>query len=241
MPRVVSLVPSVTETLVALGVPPVGCTRFCRQPSIPAVGGTKNPDLAAIADLVPHVVIVNDEENRIEDVAAMEEMGLHMATVSVSSVAEVGRCVVEIAGIAEIDPPEAFGESAWAHRLADRGRAPMGCRVFVPIWARPWMTLSGATYGSSVLSFLGLENMFASAGDRYPEVGIEEVRALGPDLVLLPTEPYPFQERHVNRVTEWLPKARVALIDGEDLFWWGIRTPDALDRLSAFVDDLVTA
>ncbi|HLF40075.1 MAG TPA: helical backbone metal receptor [Acidimicrobiia bacterium] len=238
MARVVSLVPSVTETLVALGVPPVGCTRFCRQPSIPDVGGTKNPDVAAIADLVPHAVIVNEEENRIEDVAAMEELGLRVVPVSVSSVEEAGQAVVEIAGVADVDPPEEFGDGAWRQWLEARDPVPPGTRVFAPIWVRPWMTLNGATYGSSMLSMLGLDNVFSDASDRYPEVEIPAVQALRPDLVLLPTEPYPFQERHVTRVAEWFPDARVSLIDGDDLFWWGIRTPAALARLSTFVQTL---
>ena len=65
--RVVSLVPSATETLRALGLDPVACTRFCEQPTIPAVGGTKDPDVAAIVALAPDLVVMNDEENRRED------------------------------------------------------------------------------------------------------------------------------------------------------------------------------
>ena len=63
-PRVVSLVPSVTETLLAWGIQPVACTRFCEQPSLHHVGGTKDPDVAAIADLGPDLVVVDEEENR---------------------------------------------------------------------------------------------------------------------------------------------------------------------------------
>jgi hypothetical protein len=51
--------------------------------------------------------------------------------------------------------------------------------------------------------------------------------------VLLPDEPYPFRARHVDEVAAAVPAARVRLLDGRDLFWWGIRTPEALERLSA--------
>ena len=74
--RVVSLVPSVTETLLAWGVEPVAVTRFCEQPALRAVGGTKDPDIGAIVALAPDLVVVNDEENRREDAEALGAAGL---------------------------------------------------------------------------------------------------------------------------------------------------------------------
>lgn len=236
--RVVSLVPSVTETLVELGVPPVGCTRFCEQPSIPTVGGTKNPDLPAIERLNPHVVVVNDEENRIEDVEALEALGIRTRSISPRSVEDVGPRVVDVARLVGIESPPSLDAAAWQEWLEQRRREPSGARAFVAVWPRPWMTCSGDTYGSSLLSFLGVENVFADAADRYPEVRIAAVRDRHPDVVLLPTEPYPFAERHVETVAEAFPGVSVALIDGRDLFWWGIRTPRAIRRLGNALDEI---
>jgi hypothetical protein len=101
-------------------------------------------------------------------------------------------------------------------------------RAFVPIWKRPWMSLAGGTYGSSLLAAIGVDNVFADAGDRYPTVTLEEARARRPDVVLAPSEPYPFRERHVPVLEEVAP---VVLVDGQDLFWWGVRTPAAAQRL----------
>ena len=89
-PRVVSLVPSASETLIALDVPPIACTRFCEQPDLPVVGGTKNPDLAAIVALAPDLVVVNDEENRWEDATALIDAGLAVHSMSPRSVHDVG-------------------------------------------------------------------------------------------------------------------------------------------------------
>lgn len=233
MARVVSLVPSVTETLVALGAPPVGCTRFCEQPDIPVVGGTKNPDVRAIAQLLPHVVIVNDEENRREDVEALDAMGIKMVSVSPRSVDDVGDAVGAIASAADIETPGGFDRPAWKDWLGRQRSESLGRRAFVAVWARPWMTANGDTYGSSLLGVLGIETLYAGASDRYPEVRLEDVRDAGPDLVLLPTEPYPFKDHHVERVGEIFPDATVTLVDGQDLFWWGIRTPDAIRRLAS--------
>ena len=77
-PRVVSLVPSVTETLLAWGLTPVACTRFCEQPSLPHVGGTKDPDIDAIVALQPDLVVLDREENRRPDAEALEAAGLRL-------------------------------------------------------------------------------------------------------------------------------------------------------------------
>ena len=66
-PRVVSLVPSLTETLLDWGVEPVGVTRFCEVDAYPLVGGTKNPDIDAIVALAPDVVLMDRVENRRPD------------------------------------------------------------------------------------------------------------------------------------------------------------------------------
>ena len=72
--RVVSLVPSASESLIALGVTPVACTRFCDQPGLPAIGGTKNPDVDRIVELAPDLVVVNEEENRRADADALSAL-----------------------------------------------------------------------------------------------------------------------------------------------------------------------
>ena len=234
--RVVSLVPSATETLLALGVTPVACTRFCEQPSLPHVGGTKDPRVDEVAALGPDLVVVNDEENRLEDVEALRAHGLPLHEMSPRSVAGVGPAVAALARAVGAAVPGPF--DAWDAWLAQWLR-PEGVRrrrAFVPVWRRPWMTLAGDTYGSSLLDLLGWENVFADAGERYPEVTLEDAAARRPDAVLLPSEPYPFKERHVAQVEAGVPGADVVLVDGQDLFWWGIRTPAAAERLAAVLN-----
>jgi ABC-type Fe3+-hydroxamate transport system substrate-binding protein len=231
----VSLVPSATETLLALGVTPIACTRFCEQPGIHTVGGTKDPDVARISLLKPDLVVVNDEENRFEDVDRLAKLGLAVHEMSPRSVAEVGPAVAALAEAVGADVPEPFRPEAWLAWLVERRTQRRGepRRTFVPVWRRPWMTLAGDTYGSSLLQLLGCFNVFTGRKVRYPTVDLAEAAARRPELVLLPTEPYPFKERHVTEVAEGIPGADVRIVDGQDLFWWGIRTPDAVDRLSA--------
>jgi ABC-type Fe3+-hydroxamate transport system substrate-binding protein len=223
--RVVSLVPSVTETLVALGVAPIACTRFCDLPGVPTVGGTKNPDVDAIVALAPDLVVVNDEENRREDADALHAAGVKLHAMSPRSVGDVRP---------ELDALcAALGIAAPTVRLPER--VPVRARAFIATWRRPWMTMNRDTYGSSVLEMIGLENVFGDAEARYPETTIADVVARAPDVVLLPDEPYPFTARHVPEVRAALPDADVRIVDGRDLFWWGIRTSAALARLRAVV------
>ncbi|MGZ4242499.1 MAG: helical backbone metal receptor [Actinomycetota bacterium] len=229
MTRVISLVPSATETLVALGVPPVACTRFCDLGGVPTVGGTKNPDVAAIIDLKPDIVVVNDEENRIADADALRAAGITLHSMSPRSVADVGPAVIALAAALGVPVPAPFDEwDAW------RGRAQQRARIsaFVATWRRPYMTMNADTYGSSLLASIGVDNVFAASGARYPEVTLADAAARNPDLVLLPDEPYAFAERHLPEVEAAIPAARVRIIDGRDLFWWCIRTPAAMGRLA---------
>jgi ABC-type Fe3+-hydroxamate transport system substrate-binding protein len=228
--RTVSLVPSATETLVALGVTPIGCTRFCDLPGVATVGGTKNVDVDAVVALAPDVVIVNDEENRIEDAHALEARGLTLHSMSPHSVADVGPAVCTLASALGVRVPAPFDDwGAWMARTAVAIRTS----AFIPIWRRPWMSLAADTYGSSLLAHVGIANVFADAIDRYPEVAPADVASRAPDAVLLPSEPYAFAVRHADELRELMPRVRVAFVDGRDLFWWGTRTPAAAERLLA--------
>jgi ABC-type Fe3+-hydroxamate transport system substrate-binding protein len=218
-PRVVSLVPSVTETLLAWGIEPVACTRFCEQPQLHHVGGTKDPDLPAITDLDPDLVVVDEEENRREDHDALVAAGIPVHVLAVRDLAHLDE---HMDGLAE-----AVG-ARWTP-LGRRAEPAPSRSAWVPIWKRPWMALGEPTYGSAVLRALGVANVAAADG-AYPELEPDAVRQRGVDLVIAPSEPYPFAERHRPELERVAP---TVLVDGRDLLWWGARTRGALERLAA--------
>jgi hypothetical protein len=220
--RVVSLVPSATETLLSWGVEPVAVTRFCEQPGYPTVGGTKNPDVAGIAALRPDLVVVDREENRAEDARALEAAGLRLHVLHIRRAADVPGALAGLRSALGL-PPAPWSEPV----IASLAGADV-LRAWIPIWRRPWMTISAATYGSSLLAGLGVDNVFADSPDPYPEVSLDDVRARRPDVVLAPSEPYAFTERHRAELATVAP---VVFVDGKDLFWWGSRTPEAIVRL----------
>jgi ABC-type Fe3+-hydroxamate transport system substrate-binding protein len=219
--RIVSLVPSMTETLLAWGITPAACTRFCEQPSLLHVGGTKNPDVAAIVGLEPELVVVDAEENRKEDHDALVAAGIRVWALHIRSVDDVAEQLPELAaslGLAwrmpELPPP-----------TETRGAA------FVPIWKRPWMALGAPTYGTSLLDRIGIGNVYTDDGP-YPETTLEDATRRAPSWVIAPSEPYPFAERHRAELEHVAP---TVFVDGKDLVWWGARTPDAIRRLGALL------
>jgi ABC-type Fe3+-hydroxamate transport system substrate-binding protein len=227
--RIVSLVPSVTESLLVWGIVPVAVTRWCEHPELPQVGGTKDPDVDAIVALAPDLVVLCEEENRLEDARALEAAGVAIHALRIRAVGDVGPELTALAarlGVAERwDPPVLPGDAPPATR-----------RAFVPVWrergrgeAATFTTLNDDTYGASVLRALGIANAFGDAASRYPTTTLAEAVARGADVVVAPSEPYPFGRRHVAELSE---VALVVLVDGQDLFWWGVRTAAALERLA---------
>ncbi len=223
----VSLVPSVTETLLAWGIEPVAVTRFCEQPDLRTVGGTKNPDIEAIAVIAPDLVVMDKEENNLADAEALAARGIDVHVTHVRSVADVAPMLVDLAF--------AVGVAVTESRRDAPAVSGLRRRVWVPIWRRPWMSINASTYGSSMLAAAGLDNVMADAGVAYPVTSLAEAAATGPDVVLAPSEPYAFAERHRVELEAVAP---VVFVDGQDLFWWGYRTGSALGRLSQLAHDL---
>jgi ABC-type Fe3+-hydroxamate transport system substrate-binding protein len=245
--RVISLVPSWTQTLFALeaGGMLVAATRFCVEPAealgaIPRVGGTKNPNLHEIAKLKPDLVIANAEENRRQDIERLREQGVPVLTTyprtvpgAVESILRIGRA---------LDREEQAAALAREITLSVSGiEAGLGVwsklrlRVFCPIWKKPWMTFNADTYAHDVLRMMGFNNVFASAGERYPRVTIEEAVENRPDIVLLPDEPYEFDRDDLEEMKAMLPAAlgrRVLLVSGRDLHWYGVHMVEGLRALN---------
>ena len=180
----------------------------------------RTPTFPAIIDLAPDLVVLDRQENRREDAEALATAGLRLLALDVRS---LDRMSDELAKVAA-----AVGATYRPAPLPEL--APLGLRAFVPIWRRPWITIGGDTYGSTLLSAIGVANVFADASDDYPQIALDEVAERQPDVVLVPSEPYQFTDHHLTELDTIAPAIRV---DGQDLFWWGARTPDALTRLHA--------
>jgi ABC-type Fe3+-hydroxamate transport system substrate-binding protein len=234
--RIVSLVPSLSETLWWLHVADrvVGVTDHCVAPphGFPAaerVRGTKNPDVAAIVDLAPDVVLANQEENRRLDVERLRDAGIAVYVTAPTSVPDAARMLADVGAL--VGAPKAGEglaqsiERALEIKRADE-RAPL--TAFVPVWRDPWMATGTATYAADLLRWCGFE--VVPDAPRYPEVALDDVRDLDPDVVLLPDEPYAFGDADRRVFADW--RARVRRIDGTQLTWYGPRTAYAIGELT---------
>jgi ABC-type Fe3+-hydroxamate transport system substrate-binding protein len=245
--RIVSLVPSWTETLFALGVGPrvVGVTRFCVAPAeevapLTKVGGTKNPDFGALLKIEPDLVIANAEENRREDIDRLREAGIAVFVTYPRTVPGAVESILRLGVVLDVEPA-ATALTREIVLTVSGIEASLGVwmklrlRVFCPVWKNPWMTFNADTYAHDVLRMLGFKNIFAAAGERYPRVTLEQALEARPDIVLLPDEPYVFGEDDVRELKEALPQAlgrRVLLVSGRDLHWYGVHMVKGLRALN---------
>ena len=130
-PRIVSLVPSSTETLLSLGAPVTACTRFCEQPGIPHVGGTKNPDIERIIELAPDFVVMDREENRREDADTLAAAGIELFVSDVTTVDAAEQVVIDLADRAGRPRPDSAVPPSTAPAGRDRIRAHLASTVDV--------------------------------------------------------------------------------------------------------------
>ncbi|MER5885796.1 helical backbone metal receptor [Streptomyces sp. NPDC001941] len=217
--RVVSLVPSLTEA-VAESAPGVlvGATDWCERPAglaVTRIGGTKNPDPAAVVALRPDLVLANEEENREPDLAALRAAGLDVLVTHVRDLPGAFRELERVLRACGRTRPRWLdeAEAAWAAVTPAAYRTAV-----VPVWRRPWMVLGRDTFAGDLLARLGVRNAYEDHAERYPRVPVEELRDAGADLVVLPDEPYRFSAQDGPEAFPGLP---AALVSGRHLTWYG--------------------
>lgn len=228
--RIISLVPSQTELLFDLGMESeiVGLTRFCIHPNdkvknISKVGGTKDFKLDRIIALAPDLIIGNKEEN---EQTGIEELQKHFP-VWMSDIKTLEDALNMISKIGEL-----VDKAERAHALARDIRKSFqilespsrkySLHTLYLIWKSPYLAAGQETFINDMLVQCGFQNLMP-AGSRYPEISEVEIAKLDPDLILLSSEPYPFQEKHIQELKMLAPGAKIILVDGEMFSWYGSR------------------
>lgn len=248
--RIVSLIPSTTETLCTLGLADalVGVTVYCREPADVVrgktkIGGEKDPDLEAIRALAPDLVIANVEENLAAHIAQLRAWAIPVWVTYPRTVAEGIRMIRDLgevtgtgaraAGLAdELEALHARVEAASARR------APV--RVFYPIWRNPYMTIGPDTYIHDMLRLCGGANVFADRAERYPTITLDEMAGRRPEVIVLPDEPFRFRRAHLEDFAPYadvpaVHDGRIHLVDGKPFSWHGPRIGEALRTLPALL------
>jgi ABC-type Fe3+-hydroxamate transport system substrate-binding protein len=229
--RIISLVPSLTEFLWALGLEQevVGLTKFCVHPEIwwqtkTRVGGTKKLNFTSIAELQPTLIIANKEENTKEDVELLQSKYEVLLT-DITTLDDAFFYLQEIGNN--------VNRAEEARALVDQikkvfqavGPIGKGASFLYFIWQDPYYVVGPNTYIHALLSHFGLENFCTI--ERYPELqevlSKKEKFAQYPDIIFLSSEPYPFEEKHLKEIQQNFPHSKILLIDGEMCSWYGSR------------------
>ena len=241
--RIACLVPSITETLFAmgLGAQVVARTGFCIHPEpevrdVPKVGGTKDVNVSKLLALEPTHVIVNIDENRKATVDQLRKMIPHVI-VTHPLVPEDNATLFRLLGHAFAADEAAL---RLTHDLADALAAARYVGATVPaetvlyaIWKNPWMTVSRDTYVSAMLGIVGWKTLPIQAEKRYPEVALDDSVWQNAERIFLSSEPYSFGDEHINELRESMALTQpIQLIDGEMVSWYGVRAIAGLRYLA---------
>lgn len=237
--RIVSLVPSQTEFLHALGLEEevVGLTKFCIHPEVwwrnkKRVGGTKNVDLEKVTVLQPDLIIGNKEENDQDNIAGLRSI----CPVWMSDISNLEEAYEMMLSIGKLT-----GKSEKSQAIVDSIKVQFESLVRIEnnpkvayfIWKKPWMVAGRDTFIHHILEKCGFENAIESS--RYPEIGENDFPEV--DYIFLSSEPYPFKEKDVLEIQEMFPKVKVVIVDGEYFSWYGSR----LDGAPAYFQKLLTS
>ncbi|WP_026755588.1 ABC transporter substrate-binding protein [Sediminibacter sp. Hel_I_10] len=243
--RIVSLVPSQTELIVDLGleVALLGVTKFCVHPTHllkdkTIVGGTKQVHFDRIKALNPDVILCNKEENTEAMVSELETI----APVHISDVGNLEDALALITMYGELFKVEDKAKvlvtkiKAKQHELdAYLNGVPSRSAAYF-IWKKPWMVAASQTFIDAMLRCNHFENVF-SHSTRYPEITLADLKKRHPEIILLSSEPYPFQPKHVQSLQAQFPNSKVLIVDGEAFSWYGSRLLKAFDYFKMLHQD----
>lgn len=236
--RIVSLVPSQTELLhdLALEKELVGITKFCVHPyhlkaTKEIVGGTKKVDFEKIKALYPDFILCNKEENSYEMLPELEKI----APTYFSDVNTIQQAIDLILSLGTILNRRTESDNL-AHKIEFKlndfkqfiKNKPTR-KVAYFIWAKPWMVAANDTYINEMLQLNRFENIYEHMS-RYPKVEINRIRHEGdPDVVILSSEPFPFQDEHALEIATYTNRSVTVFGDGEMFSWFGSRILLAFD------------
>jgi len=193
--RIVSLAPSLTETLFALGLGErvVGVTDYCDYPaearSKTRVGGIINPSVEAIVILDPDLVLITREGNRRETMEALERLGVPVFALNTNELADVFRTIRhlgELAGVPERGRRLAADLERQSAAIAEAIRPYPARRVLFLVWLQPVVSVGRNSFIEGLLQRSGAESIAEASAQPWPHLSIEEILRSEPEFILIP-------------------------------------------------------
>ncbi|HOZ85840.1 MAG TPA: helical backbone metal receptor [Niabella sp.] len=231
--RIISLVPSITELLYALGLEHEvsGITKFCVHPkkwfqTKERIGGPKTLNIEKIQSLHPELVIAGKEENIKKQVEAIEQFCKVHLTDVVSF--EDAIDMIEVIGTLTGKTKQAVEISGKIKLAFEQLKTSSPKKAVYFIWKDPWMVAGGDTFINAMMHKAGYINLFADQ-TRYPSPTLDRLIEMKPPYLLLSSEPYPFHQKHAQQLKSFFPESEIVLVDGEMFSWYGSRMINAAD------------
>ena len=245
-PRILSLVPSLTELLFDLGLGEliVGRTNFCIHPAtgitnVPSVGGTKKINVDKVSALKPSHVLVNIDETPKELAEKLGSKGIEVIVTHPLVTIDNRKLFHLIGGIfgateRAAQLTKAFDETLAA--LIEKSQAWAKQNALYLIWQNPWMSISPDTYIADVLKQANWHVPEYPGEGRYPTVSLDTCTLDEVDLVFFSSEPFPFSQKHLYQFQKDFPEhaKKARLIDAEMVSWYGSRSINGLRYLAGF-------
>lgn len=241
--RIISLVPSITELLVDLGLEAqiVGITKFCVHPKNllkekTVVGGTKNIKIDKIEALNPTIILCNKEENTKEIVTKCSKITKTYVS-DLFIIKDVLNLIDYYGKILFCEDKASEIISEIELKLNDfnqfiKNKPTLNVVYF--IWKNPWMIAANNTFINHLLEINNFNNIYKNLS-RYPEINIDDLKTRNIDCIFLSSEPFPFKEKNKN---DFISNSKVYLVDGEYFSWYGTRLIKAFDYFKKLRNDI---
>ena len=241
--RIVSLVPSLTDLLFSFGLENaiVGVTKYCVSPPQAMqkprtiVGGTKNPNIKTILELKPDIVLINQEENQLKHFKALQENDIPVFITFPKTVDEAVSLFYDLQKLFQISKSEQFEElKIILSKIKEKTLTlQKKKKVFCLIWKKPWISINEDTFASSMIEYCGGQNLTSNYLERYPKIDLGTIIDLNPDVILLPDEPYKFQEEDKKELKDFFKETslKIEIIDGT-FHWYSFKMIQSISNLS---------
>ena len=239
--RVVSLCPSLTETLFDLGLDDlvIGRTDYCVHPeeklgAVQSVGGPKSVFLPVVESLLPDIILAVKEENDKKTLESLASLYYKCVIFDINSVEGALKMIEKLGEIFGRRERASAMRTSIGEGFSRVGRAAKNPSFIYMTWSSPYIAAGTGNYINSLLTGFGFNNCLSGSFRRYVRMELNELKRLEPDIIFLPSEPYNYTIADKIKFEKFFPGAKVVLVDGEMFCWYGSR----MEKAGGYLKDL---
>ncbi len=244
--RIISLCPSVSETLLDLGLEGflAGRTDYCIHPqnkieSIPGVGGPKSVSIQLLQSLCPDIIIAVKEENDKKTLENLAALNYKCFIFDVNNFSDALNMIEKIGVIFNVEDRAQTMTEGIKKGFEGIGQVLKKLNFIYMTWSSPYIAAGTGNYINSLITGLGFNNCLSKHINRYVRLSLGELKKLSPDIVFLPSEPYNYTLYDKLKFEKIFPSARAVLVDGEMFCWYGSRMLKAAPYIKNLIKEIM--